>query len=155
MITLVSPAEERVILHDVSWATYERLLADFANQSAPHLPFDRGALEIMTPLPEHEKYNRLIALLVAVVSDALGINMADFGSTTFKRPDLERGLQPQHPALHAGRNHRPGSRLERWRDADQEVHEPADRPGGQQRRRVAVLRPSAGHSAPGQTAGSA
>jgi len=94
MITLVSPAEERVILHNVSWGTYERLLADFANQSAPHLTFDQGVLEIMTPLPEHEKYNRLIALLVAVVADALGINMADFGSTTFKRSDLERGFEP-------------------------------------------------------------
>lgn len=94
MLTVVSPSEERVILHNVSWATYERLLADFANHSVPHLTFDRGVLEIMTPLPEHEKYNRLIALLVAVVADALGTNIADFGSTTFKRSDLERGFEP-------------------------------------------------------------
>ena len=34
-----SAAEQRVILHDVSWATYEELLVDLANHSAVRLAY--------------------------------------------------------------------------------------------------------------------
>src|SRR5215208_1676025 len=53
-----SPAEQRVVLHNVSWETYGRLLAEHANSSAPRFAYDRGELEIMSPNPEHERTNR-------------------------------------------------------------------------------------------------
>jgi len=37
MATVVSPPEQRVILHNVGWETYERLLADLQDSSAPRL----------------------------------------------------------------------------------------------------------------------
>jgi len=40
------PAEQKVILHNISWKTYESLLADYASQSSPRLTYDRGTLEI-------------------------------------------------------------------------------------------------------------
>lgn len=46
------PAEERVFLHNVQWQTYERLLADLANQSSIRLSYNQGTLEIMTPLAD-------------------------------------------------------------------------------------------------------
>jgi Uma2 family endonuclease len=51
-------------------------------------------LEIMSPLPEHEKYNRTISLLIEIIAIELGINIENFGSTTFNREDLERGFEP-------------------------------------------------------------
>jgi hypothetical protein len=33
-------AEQRVLLHGINWDTYERLLADLADRSVPHLTFD-------------------------------------------------------------------------------------------------------------------
>jgi len=45
-----APAQEEhcIVLHGVSWATYERLLADFADSHAAHFAYDQGRLEILT-----------------------------------------------------------------------------------------------------------
>jgi Uma2 family endonuclease len=94
METVKSPAEQRVVLHNIGWNTYERLLADHENNSAPRLTYDRGELEIMSPSPEHEKFNRRIAQLVLAVAEELGREAEDLGSTTFRREDLERGFEP-------------------------------------------------------------
>jgi Uma2 family endonuclease len=94
METIKSPAEQRVVLHNIGWDTYERLLANHENNSAPRLTYDRGELEIMSPSPEHEALNRSIALLVEFVASEMGIDVYDLGSTTFKREDLERGFEP-------------------------------------------------------------
>ena len=94
METIKSPAEQRVVLRNIGWDTYERLLADHENDSAPRLTYDRGELEIMSPSPEHEALNRSIALLVEFVAAEMGIDVYDLGSTTFKREDLERGFEP-------------------------------------------------------------
>jgi Uma2 family endonuclease len=94
METIKSPAEQRVVLHNIGWNTYERLLADHENNSAPRLTYDRGELEIMSPSPEHEKFNRRIAQLVLAVAEELNIEAEDLGSTTFRREDLERGFEP-------------------------------------------------------------
>src|SRR4029453_15688448 len=39
--TLEGP-EQRIVLHNVTWDTYECLLRNFENGSAPHLTYDRG-----------------------------------------------------------------------------------------------------------------
>lgn len=92
--TVKTPAEQRVVLHDVSWETYERLLAHHENHSAPRFTYDRGELEVMSPSPEHEILNRRIALLVEFIAEELGVDVYDLGSTTFRRQDLERGFEP-------------------------------------------------------------
>lgn len=48
----------------------------------------------MSPSPEHEKLNRRIAQLVLAVTEKMGIESEDLGSTTFRRKDLERGFEP-------------------------------------------------------------
>ena len=88
------PAEQRVVLHNISWATYEQLLADLANQSSTRLTYDQGTLEIMSPLTEHEELNRTIAQIVEILAEELNINIRRLGSTTFKREDLIRGFEP-------------------------------------------------------------
>ena len=94
METVKSPAEQRVVLHNIAWETYERLLADNENNSAPRFAYDRGELEIMSPSPEHEKFNRRIAQLVLAVAEEMGVEAEDLGSATFRREDLERGFEP-------------------------------------------------------------
>ena len=105
-----APTEQRVIVHSVSWGTYERLLTDLANQSSTRLTYDRGILEIMFPLPEHEECNRTLALLVEVLAEEMHIDVRNFGSTTFRRADLARGFEPdscfyiQHEADISGKS---------------------------------------------------
>jgi len=94
METVKSPGEQRIVLHNIGWNTYERLLADHENNSAPRFTYDRGELEIMSPSPEHEKFNRRIAQLVLAVTEELSIEAEDLGSTTFRREDLGRGFEP-------------------------------------------------------------
>lgn len=83
-----------MVLHDISWETYDHLLVDHQNQSSPRFTYDRGTLEIMSPSVTHERLNRLIALLVEISAEELGIEIDDLGSTTFKREDLQRGFEP-------------------------------------------------------------
>ena len=47
--------EQRFILENVSWETYEHLLSDHLDTSAPRFTFDRGRLEITRPSSEHEE----------------------------------------------------------------------------------------------------
>jgi Uma2 family endonuclease len=94
MSTVISPAEERIILRDVSWQTYQQLLANYADNSAPRFTYDRGVLEIMSPSEPHERPNRLIALMVEIIAEELNIDVMDLGSTTFDREDLQRGFEP-------------------------------------------------------------
>src|SRR6266566_7352943 len=108
-VSHAQPAQ-RVIVHSVSWTTYEHLLADLSNQSSTRLTYDRGMLEIMCPLPEHEEWNRTIALLVEVLAEEMRIDVRNFGSTTFRRADLARGFEPdscfyiQHEADISGKS---------------------------------------------------
>ena len=103
-------AERCVILYPVSWATYETLLADLANQSSTRLTYDNGRLEIISPLAEHEECNRMLALLVEVLAEEMRLEIRNFGSTTFRRVDLAGGFEPdscfyiQHEADISGKS---------------------------------------------------
>ncbi|HET7270347.1 MAG TPA: Uma2 family endonuclease [Rubrobacter sp.] len=110
METIKTPSEQRTVLHNISWETYEHLLADHRDSSSPRFAYDRGALEIMSPNPEHERTNRRIAQLVLAVADEVRIAAEDLGSTTFRREELERGFEPdscfyiQNEGLIRGKN---------------------------------------------------
>ncbi len=97
MATILSPpktAEARVVLPNVSWETYERLLTDLSDCSVPHLTYDRGRLEIMSPTAKHEEVNRSIELLVRTTALEMNVEVRSLGSTTFKREDIARGFEP-------------------------------------------------------------
>jgi Uma2 family endonuclease len=52
-----------------------------------------GTLEIMSPLPAHERPHRIISDIVKALLDAENRAWEDFGSTTFKKPE-QAGLEP-------------------------------------------------------------
>jgi Uma2 family endonuclease len=94
METVKIPSEQRTVLHNISWETYEHLLADHRDSSSPRFTYDRGELEIMVVSGRHERPNRLISLLVEVVADEMELDLVNLGSTTFRREDLQRGFEP-------------------------------------------------------------
>ncbi len=95
MATVLSPpAEQRVLLHDIDWETYERILESHRNRSVPRFTYDRGWLEIMSPSPEHEQLKDIAAQLVNVVAEEMILDLQGLGSTTFRREDLKRGFEP-------------------------------------------------------------
>ena len=92
--TTLTQAANRFLLKNISWQTYEALLKDLESQRGIRLTYDRGLLEIMTPLAPHERNSRLIGRLVEALTEELNIEICSFGSLTCKREDLARGLEP-------------------------------------------------------------
>lgn len=98
--TIDVPTSEKVTVHPIllrgiSWAVYESMLRDLERSGQRiYLTYDRGVLEIMPPSPFHERYKRLIGRFIDTISLELGIPIVGLGSTTFRREDLERGVEP-------------------------------------------------------------
>ena len=91
---LKSVPEGRVTLRNVGWETYERLVEEDLDRSAPRFFYDRGELEIVSPSFEHEQIARVIAALIEELSVELDVDVVSAGSTTFKREDAARGFEP-------------------------------------------------------------
>jgi Uma2 family endonuclease len=86
------PAEQHILLHNVSWQGYENLLKEFDGRPI-RLTYDQGDLEIMTLSHRHEYYGKLLGRLVETMTEELNIAIHSGGSTTFKREAKQRGLE--------------------------------------------------------------
>jgi Uma2 family endonuclease len=93
MTTELIPDEQQFVLDDVDWAFYESVLERIGDRHI-FVTYDQGRLEFMSPSFKHDKRGRFIGLLINVVSEELGIRMQGGGSTTFRRKDLDKGLEP-------------------------------------------------------------
>jgi Uma2 family endonuclease len=87
-------AENRVILNNISWDTFERLLADIGDRRKTLFHYINGTLEIMSPLSLHEGSNRFIEALLGIFTDELEIDMRRLGSLLMKIPELKLGAEP-------------------------------------------------------------
>jgi Uma2 family endonuclease len=92
-VTSISETPRSIVLHGVSWQTYETLLRETGEQHI-FLTYDRGDLEIMAPSNFHERYKKIVARLIEILTLELDIPMVSGGNTTFRREDLEKGLEP-------------------------------------------------------------
>lgn len=101
--------EQRVLLSNISWQTYRRLLADLAEQSHIRMWYDQGELEIISPQFNHEFYKSSISDLGRTISLELGVEIANAGSLTLKLKKKQRGAEPdvcfyiKHEALVRGK----------------------------------------------------
>ncbi|HQU43965.1 MAG: hypothetical protein B7Z74_06455 [Deltaproteobacteria bacterium 21-66-5] len=84
--------EQRFVLHGVSWQTYNALLDDLES-SAVRLTYDRGILELMSPSQDHERFKTLIGRVIEMFTEELDIPLQSGGSTTWRKEDLDRGLE--------------------------------------------------------------
>jgi Uma2 family endonuclease len=79
---------------NVSWEEYEALLEAWGEKRHTRIAYSQEVLEIMSPLPAHERPNRIIAYIVTTILDAQDRDWEDFGSTTFKNKVAKVGLEP-------------------------------------------------------------
>ncbi len=96
MSTVQVPAEQRLVLHDVDWETYSRLLRMLGNRPSVRLTYDRGSLEIMTLSHEHEGLSYLLGRFIDVLTEELEMPVKAGRSTTFRRRMKGRGLEPDN-----------------------------------------------------------
>lgn len=90
---VVTTEGRRLVLHGVPWSQYETLLDLFKDRSL-RLTYDRGTLELMTPLSIHERYKMLIGRMIDVMTLEWGVRIVAVGSTTFRSEEALRGLEP-------------------------------------------------------------
>ncbi|TVP61181.1 MAG: Uma2 family endonuclease [Nodularia sp. (in: Bacteria)] len=94
MVMTAPTHSQRAILSNISWHTFETILAEMGDNRATRLAYDHGTLEIITPLMPHEHNKRLIEKLIDNLAEQLNLNLKSTGSVTFKRQDLQRGVEP-------------------------------------------------------------
>lgn len=87
-------AEQRTVLYNLSWETFEALLRDTGEHRGSRFAYDCGTLEIMTPLFEHENPKIQFDRLIFSLAEELDIEVISAGSTTLKRKSLAKGIEP-------------------------------------------------------------
>ena len=90
---IVPPAEQRIAIRDVSWDLYDRLSDAIGERQHVYLAYDGKDLEIMTKGFIHEGYRGFFGRLVGALTFELRIRSRDLGETTWKRPEIARGLE--------------------------------------------------------------
>lgn len=96
MIATSTPAEQRTVLQNISWETFETLLRETGEDRGSRFAYDCGNLEIMTPLFEHENLKSNFGNLIVVLAEELDIEIKSAGSTTLKRKIANRGIEPDN-----------------------------------------------------------
>ena len=84
------PGGATLVIHQVSWDDYERLLQDLFDRPHLRISYDRGKLEIMSPSPEHEEYAEFIDDLVLLFSETLDVRLENRHRLSLP-PDVCRG----------------------------------------------------------------
>jgi Uma2 family endonuclease len=99
MATVTEPTASKIretasiLIDGASWADYEamrRIIGDrhiFVN-------YDQGMLEVLVPSYSHEDLKDCLRSMVDILGEEAGIPMQNGGSTTHRREDLEKGVEP-------------------------------------------------------------
>src|SRR4051812_37473491 len=85
--------EQRVLLTNVPWSVYV-MLRDSIDSPGVRMTYLKGQLEIMSPSKAHEVSKKQIARLLELFCLERDIALYGYGSTTFRREEKERGLEP-------------------------------------------------------------
>jgi Uma2 family endonuclease len=91
---LATQPVERVLLRDISWDFYARLLQEVGDSPGTRITYDNGLLQIAVVSAAHDNPNRTLASIAEMVAEETGADLCHLGSTTFTRPDLLKGFEP-------------------------------------------------------------
>jgi Uma2 family endonuclease len=85
---------QKVTLQPVSWNRFEEVIAELGERRSSRIAYANETLEIMAPLPEHERSKISLADLVKTILRIQKRRWEPLGSTTFKREDMAVGIEP-------------------------------------------------------------
>jgi Uma2 family endonuclease len=85
--------QQHIVLDDVSWEFYEHLLEEIGDRPV-RVTYCDGRIEIMSPLPKHDRWGFRIARLISDLCVERNIAYVPGGSTTFKSKLKKIGLEP-------------------------------------------------------------
>ncbi|MBE9057554.1 Uma2 family endonuclease [Sphaerospermopsis sp. LEGE 08334] len=90
---IVHPGQQ-MLLKDISWQQLENILEEMGEKRAARISYSDGWLEIMVPLPEHEKDKEIVGDLVKILLEILDVDFEPFGSTTLKNERMRQAVEP-------------------------------------------------------------
>jgi Uma2 family endonuclease len=99
MATAATPSRKRppsssgVVFYDVTWNDYEALLR-IVGERPIRVTYDEGAMEVFMPSFGHECDADLLGRMINVLTEELAISVVGGGTTTHKRQDLGKGVEP-------------------------------------------------------------
>jgi Uma2 family endonuclease len=94
---MISPSKlessEHIVLYDVSWEAYERILEAMGERRFRH-SYDHGVFEIISPSKHHERAKWFLGRLIECLALEWDIEIDGIGSTTLKKELHLKGLEP-------------------------------------------------------------
>jgi Uma2 family endonuclease len=106
---IIQPGQQ-VLLDRVSCQQFESILTELGEHRAARVSYSNGTLEIMVPLPEHEKAKEIIGDIIKILLTARGLDYDALGSTTLKNERMTQAVEPdacfyiQNQRLTIGKN---------------------------------------------------
>ncbi|MDR3638482.1 MAG: Uma2 family endonuclease [Isosphaeraceae bacterium] len=82
-----------VVLRDVGWKGYNAVLKLRGERPRPRVVYLDGSVYFMTTSLPHERFKKLLGLLVVAVAQELRISFYQTGSTTFRRKAKRGGVE--------------------------------------------------------------
>ncbi|HAG84267.1 MAG TPA: hypothetical protein DCL61_24715 [Cyanobacteria bacterium UBA12227] len=82
-----------VTIPNVGWGEFESILQEMGEKRIARIAYSHNTLQIMVPLPEHEKPRDIISDIVKLLLKKTGRRYEPFGSTTFKKKN-KAGVEP-------------------------------------------------------------
>jgi Uma2 family endonuclease len=90
---MTSQPDERIVIRNVDWAYYEQLVDSIPEGVNIHVDYDGKDLEIMSLSPLHDGVKKSLGRFVELTAEELEIPCRGLGQTTWKRPELARGIE--------------------------------------------------------------
>lgn len=87
------PTENRIVLPGVNWQQFETLMVELGGDRSARLTYDHGKLEMMTPLPDHDRCTKLIESLILVLLDELHLRVKTIAPILLLALDRERATE--------------------------------------------------------------
>jgi Uma2 family endonuclease len=84
----------KIKIDDVNWREFEGLIDEFGERRDVRMAYYQGTLEIMAPLPEHERSTVVISDLVKVILRVKKQPWESLRSITLKRKTMAVGVEP-------------------------------------------------------------
>jgi Uma2 family endonuclease len=84
---------QRFVLWNIGWDAYEKI-NEALNEHHVRSTYDRGDLELISPLPIHERVKIWFGDLLRELVQELDFPFQNMGHTTLRRRDQDRGLEP-------------------------------------------------------------
>ncbi len=92
-IAVAPTTEQRIAMRGVKWELYDSLSDAVGKKQHVYLAYDGQDLEIMTKGRDHEVLKEILGRFVSAVTFELKIGSRGTRETTWKRPEIKRGLE--------------------------------------------------------------